>query len=203
MSACCNSSISFWTSLSGIAVQGVRQALLGVAQVSLSERQLAVLDPQGGVPQELLDGGDRFGSFIQIQPRHGGAERQEDDDVVVELVGAGGNDAKAACYLLAARLGPECSFLRSSMMARAIGIAEFALGQDQRHIFGGAGLRRLRQSLTGATLPAIPPKDGGSDRGNWCCARSWAARRGGEAEVRPACGRCPVPPHRRSAGRRR
>ena len=141
MSACCNSSISFWTSLSGASrFKRVRQALLGVAKVSLGERQLAVLDPQGGVPQELLDGGDCFGSFVEVKPRHGGAERQEDDDVVVELVGAGGNDAEAPRYLLAARLGPERQLLALLDDGAGDGIAELALRQDQRHVFGGAGL---------------------------------------------------------------
>ena len=147
--------------------------------------------------------GTASGVFIQIEPRHGGAERQEDDDVVVELIGAGGNDAEAPRHLLAAGLGPERQLLALLDDGAGDRIAELALRQDQRHVFGGAGLAGAVGRRQAQRDRQARPRDGASGRGSWCCGRSSAARRGGEAEARPECGRCPVPPRRRSDGRRR
>ena len=60
------------------------ELLLQPAQVALGEREIAVLDAQRGVPQQLRHGGDRLLAVVGAQPLLRHAQPEIDDAVIAE-----------------------------------------------------------------------------------------------------------------------
>ena len=159
----------------------VLQRLLEPAQVALGQRQVAVLDAQGGSHSRRLHAVDGGAGGVEGQPALRHLQAEEHDQIVVVGRRLRADGVEGAGHRRRSS-GLAISCLRCSMIARAIGWWNTRSGSTistTRWCRSG----RWRRWRSAGSAPAGRPRDAASDRDSWSPGPCWIGAGHGQRQL--------------------